>query len=45
MDCEAAVAEGAALLAPYRVVIAVQHPEYHSERMLQGIEAYLAGKV
>ncbi|HEY2132693.1 MAG TPA: N,N-dimethylformamidase beta subunit family domain-containing protein [Acetobacteraceae bacterium] len=36
-------AEGTALLAPYRVVIAVQHPEYHSERMLQGLEAYLAG--
>ncbi len=36
-------AEGAALLAPYRTVIALQHPEYHSENMLAGIESYLAG--
>jgi N,N-dimethylformamidase len=34
--------EGAALLAPYRVVIAAQHPEYHSERMMHALEAYLA---
>ncbi|MCW3475936.1 N,N-dimethylformamidase beta subunit family domain-containing protein [Limobrevibacterium gyesilva] len=36
-------AEGVAALAPYRVVIAGQHPEYHSERMMQGLEDYLAG--
>ena len=36
-------AEGAALLAPYRVVIAAQHPEYHSERMMQALEDYLGG--
>ncbi len=35
--------EGAAALAPYRVVIAGQHPEYHSERMMQGFEDFLAG--
>jgi N,N-dimethylformamidase len=35
-------AEGLAALAPYRVVIAAQHPEYHSARMLDGLEAYLA---
>jgi N,N-dimethylformamidase len=34
--------EGAALLAPYRVVIAGQHPEYHSDRMMQALESYLA---
>ena len=34
--------EGAALLAPYRVVIAAQHPEYHSERMMQALEDFLA---
>ena len=33
--------EGAALLAPYRVVIAAQHPEYHSERMMAALEEYL----
>jgi len=33
--------EGAAALAPYRVVIAGQHPEYHSERMMQALEDYL----
>ena len=33
--------EGAALLAPYRVVIAAQHPEYHSDRMMQSLEDYL----
>jgi N,N-dimethylformamidase len=32
---------GAAALAPYRVVIAAQHPEYHSERMMQGFEEFL----
>lgn len=36
-------ADGAALLAPYRTVIAMQHPEYHSKRMMQGLEAYLGG--
>jgi N,N-dimethylformamidase len=35
--------EGAALLAPYRVVIAAQHPEYHSDRMMQALEDYLGG--
>jgi N,N-dimethylformamidase len=34
--------EGLALLAPYRVVIAAQHPEYHSDRMMQSLEDYLA---
>ncbi len=34
-------AEGVAALAPYRVVIAAQHPEYHSERMMQALEDYL----
>jgi N,N-dimethylformamidase len=36
-------AEGAASLAPYRAVLALQHPEYHSEAMMIGLEAYLAG--
>ena len=36
-------AEGVAALAPYRVVIAAQHPEYHSERMMQAFEDFLAG--
>jgi N,N-dimethylformamidase len=35
--------EAEALLAPYSVVIAGQHPEYYSERMMQSMEAYLAG--
>ena len=35
--------EGAAALAPYRVVIAGQHPEYHSDRMMQGFEDFLGG--
>jgi N,N-dimethylformamidase len=35
-------AEGVAALAPYRVVIAAQHPEYDSERMMQGFEDFLA---
>ncbi len=34
--------EGAELLAPYRVVIAGQHPEYHSERMMQAFEDFLS---
>jgi N,N-dimethylformamidase len=34
-------AEGAAALAPYRVVIAAQHPEYHSECMMQAFEEFL----
>ncbi|HEX4171293.1 MAG TPA: N,N-dimethylformamidase beta subunit family domain-containing protein [Acetobacteraceae bacterium] len=34
-------ADGVAALAPYRVVIAAQHPEYHSERMMQAFEAFL----
>jgi N,N-dimethylformamidase len=33
--------DGVGLLAPYRVVIAGQHPEYHSERMMQALEEYL----
>jgi N,N-dimethylformamidase len=36
-------AEGVAALSPYRVVIAAQHPEYHSERMMQALEDYLGG--
>ncbi len=35
--------EGVAALAPYRVVIAAQHPEYHSERMMTALEQYLGG--
>ncbi len=35
--------EGVALLAPYRAVIAAQHPEYHSDRMMQALEDYLTG--
>jgi N,N-dimethylformamidase len=34
-------AEGATALAPYSVVIAAQHPEYHSGRMMQALEDYL----
>lgn len=34
-------AEGAAALAPYRVVLTLQHPEYHSERMMQGLADFL----
>ncbi len=33
--------EGLAAIAPYRVVIAGQHPEYHSERMMQAFEDHL----
>jgi N,N-dimethylformamidase len=35
--------EGLALLAPYRVVIAGQHPEYHSSAMLDALDGWLAG--
>ncbi len=35
-------AEGVAALAPYRVLICAQHPEYHSRRMLEALEAFLA---
>jgi N,N-dimethylformamidase len=35
--------EGADLLSKYRVVIAGQHPEYYSERMMEALEKYLAG--
>lgn len=35
--------DGVEALAPYRVVIAGQHPEYHSDRMMQGFEDFLAG--
>lgn len=34
--------EGRAALAPYKAVITGTHPEYHSSRMLDGIEDYLA---
>ena len=34
--------EGIDALAPYRVLICAQHPEYHSERMLEAIERFLA---
>ncbi len=34
-------AEGAELLAPYKVVVTGSHPEYTSEGMLDGLEAYL----
>ena len=34
--------DGLAALAPYRVVIAGQHPEYHSERMMQALEDHQA---
>lgn len=33
--------EGAAALAPYRSVIFAQHPEYHSWKMFDSIEAWL----
>lgn len=35
--------DGAAALTPYKAVITGTHPEYHSERMLDGIEDYLSG--
>ncbi len=34
--------EGLDALAPYRVIICGQHPEYHSLRMMEGLEAFLA---
>ncbi|WP_395666559.1 N,N-dimethylformamidase beta subunit family domain-containing protein [Methylocella sp.] len=34
-------ADGLAALTPYRLVIAAQHPEYHSERMMQAFEDFL----
>ncbi len=34
--------DGAAALAPYKVVLTGTHPEYHSERMLDGLEDYVA---
>lgn len=34
---------GAALLQPYRVVVTGSHPEYVSERMLNALQAFLAG--
>ena len=36
-------AEGAALLAPYQVVLTGSHPEYWTAPMLDALEAYLAG--
>jgi N,N-dimethylformamidase len=35
-------AEGVAALASYRLVIACQHPEYHSWRMMDGLDAFIA---
>ena len=35
--------EGRSLLDPYSVVLTGSHPEYHSERMLDSIEQYVAG--
>ena len=35
-------AEGVAALAPYRTVIAGQHPEYHSWAMMTALEAHIA---
>ncbi len=35
--------EGAALLAPYRVVLTGSHPEYHTPRMLDALQAYTDG--
>ena len=32
--------EGVALLAPYRVLLTGSHPEYHTPRMLDAIQAY-----
>ena len=34
--------EGAAALAPYKVVLTGTHPEYWTERMLDGLEEYLS---
>jgi N,N-dimethylformamidase len=36
-------AEGADLLKPYALVITCQHPEYHTDQTLDGLEGYLAG--
>lgn len=33
--------EGARLLVPYKVVVSGTHPEYWTERMLDGLQAYL----
>ncbi len=35
--------EGAALFAPYRVVMTATHPEYYSSEMLTGVRRYLEG--
>lgn len=35
--------EGAALLAPYRVVMTGSHPEYHTLRTLDALQAYTEG--
>ncbi len=35
--------EGVALLTPYRTVLTGSHPEYHTLRMLDALEAYKAG--
>ena len=33
--------EGAALLAPYKVVLTGSHPEYYSQQMMDGLHTYL----
>ncbi len=33
--------EGANLLNPYRCIVTGSHPEYHTARMLDGIEGWL----
>ncbi|MGH7212704.1 MAG: N,N-dimethylformamidase beta subunit family domain-containing protein, partial [Acetobacteraceae bacterium] len=35
-------AEGVAAIAPYRVLVTGQHPEYYSEKMLDALEGFLA---
>ena len=35
--------EGASLLSPYRCILTGSHPEYHTARMLDGIEKWLGG--
>ncbi len=34
---------GVAILTPYRAVLSVSHPEYHSLEMLQALEEYIGG--
>jgi N,N-dimethylformamidase len=35
--------EGVGLLAPYRVILTGNHPEYFTRQMLDGVDGYLAG--